>query len=179
MLFYDKKIRQALEYAAQVHNNQWRLPLEDKIPYISHVAGVGIILARLNLDTDTICAGILHDTLEDTETTFDDLKNIFNPHIAELVQEVSEDKQLPWLERKIQYRKKLNTISLSGLLISLADHLYNTESMIDLIVNHQQKISNFDKRIEHEEECLKIYQQRLTTSLVDEFSKQVKKLSEL
>lgn len=84
---YNKKeqeqIRAAAEFAAQAHGNQKRQSGE---PYIIHPFAVGEILMGINMDVETVLAGVLHDTLEDTPTTFDDLVDKFGKTVADLVE---------------------------------------------------------------------------------------------
>ena len=65
------KIRKAYDFAALAHKNQYR---ESGDPYITHPLAVSILLARINADVDTICAGLLHDVIEDTPTTKEDIE---------------------------------------------------------------------------------------------------------
>ena len=65
------KVRSAYEYAKEMHNGQKR---ESGEPYITHPLAVATILIDLGMDTDAICAALLHDVVEDTEATYDDVK---------------------------------------------------------------------------------------------------------
>lgn len=80
-------IKKAYEYASDLHKGQYRQSGE---PYISHPLNVAYILSEMHADTDTICAGLLHDTLEDTEATKDEISNLFNPEISKLVDGVTK-----------------------------------------------------------------------------------------
>lgn len=85
----------AIEFAAYAHRNQLRKGTE--IPYISHPFGVGMILLEAKCNEEVIIAGLLHDTLEDTETTEDDIHSRFGSEVLRLVQGASEpDKHLSW-----------------------------------------------------------------------------------
>ena len=77
-------VKKAYNYAANLHSGQTRQSGE---PYISHPLNVAYILAEMHADRDTICAGLLHDTLEDTNTTKEDISHDFNQNIANLVDE--------------------------------------------------------------------------------------------
>ena len=82
---YDiEKIKKAFEYAASLHNGQFRQSGE---PYISHPVSVAAIVAELGLDTDSICAALLHDTVEDCadKTNLDILSKMFGNDVAMLV----------------------------------------------------------------------------------------------
>ena len=88
---YDEKeieqIKKAYYYADYLHNGQFRQSGEK---YITHPLNVAYILSELNADSNTICAGLLHDTIEDTKITKDDIANIFNNDIAKLVDGVTK-----------------------------------------------------------------------------------------
>ena len=91
----------ALDFAARKHAHQRRKgELEE--PYINHLAEVTQMLAAATEGRDTVLvvAGLLHDTIEDTETTFDELEARFGREVADLVAEVSDDKSLRKAERK-------------------------------------------------------------------------------
>ena len=82
-----EKIKSAFEYAKYAHQGQKRQSGED---YIIHPLMVACILARMHGDSNTICAGLLHDTLEDTKTTKEELISLFNEDIANLVDGVTK-----------------------------------------------------------------------------------------
>lgn len=90
-------IDKAFRFAYQVHQDQVR---KDGKPYISHPVNVAMELARNGADEDLICAGFLHDTLEDTEVDEAWLLREFNENIVQLIQKESEDKSKSWEERK-------------------------------------------------------------------------------
>ena len=85
------KIVQAYNYAKDLHAGQTRQSGE---PYISHPLNVALILAEMHADSDTICAGLLHDTLEDTNTTKEDIASLFNKNVANLVDGVTKISKL-------------------------------------------------------------------------------------
>ncbi len=120
---------QALEFAARAHQGQVRKSELDT-PYISHPFAVGIILLKAGFDEDVIIAGILHDCIEDTAATPTEITTLFGPRVAELVQEVTEDKTLPYQERKAGYLEHLRTASLEARAISAADLLANRMSIL-------------------------------------------------
>ena len=81
------KVRSAYEYAKEMHNGQKR---ESGEPYITHPLAVATILIDLGMDTDAICAALLHDVVEDTEATYDDVKKKFGADVANLVDGVTK-----------------------------------------------------------------------------------------
>ena len=93
-----KEILEAINFATLAHEGQFRA---DKItPYISHPLAVALLLQKYGYDKEVIISGILHDIVEDTKYTHDDMIQKFGLEIADIVQGVTEDKNLPYQERK-------------------------------------------------------------------------------
>lgn len=121
-------VLRAIEFALKAHDGQTRKG--SGIPYISHPYSVGMILARYGYEAETIAAGILHDTLEDTAATESDLRNEFGEGVTALVKGASEpDKSLPWEERKWHTIEFLKTAPLDMRLVAAADKLHNLLSL--------------------------------------------------
>ncbi len=121
----------ALDFAARKHAHQrWKGELEE--PYINHLADVTQMLAVATEGRDTVLvvAGLLHDTIEDTETTFAELEEEFGREVADLVAEVSDDKALVKAERKRLQIEKAPTKSDRAKMLKLADKTSNLHSMI-------------------------------------------------
>lgn len=122
----------ALSFAAQKHSSQRR---KDKSasPYINHPIDVVYILWEIGKirDLDIITAAILHDTLEDTVTTAKELEAEFGVKIRKIVEEVSDDKQLPKEVRKQYQIDHTDSLSFSARNIKLADKICNIEDLID------------------------------------------------
>jgi (p)ppGpp synthase/HD superfamily hydrolase len=122
-------IEKALQVASKAHERQYRKHTD--IPYIIHPVAVGMILMKEGYREDIIAAGILHDTVEDTALTLDDLKREFGEKIAEIVAGCSEpDKSLPWKERKEHTIEFLKTASEEIRVVACADKLHNIRSVI-------------------------------------------------
>ena len=120
-------IHKAIEFVAVAHREQLRKSSD--LPYIVHLFEVAQILTANGASDDVICAGILHDTLEDTKTTKSDLIDNFGQKITNLVCANSENKSLSWEERKqqtIDYIK--NEATIDELLVICADKLSNIRS---------------------------------------------------
>lgn len=121
-------IDQAINFAAMAHNGQTRK--STIIPYITHPFAVGMLLQKIKCADEVIAAGILHDILEDTSTTFDDLAEHFGIRVAKLVLAASEqDKSLPWKERKQHTIDGLPHAYLEEIQIITADKLHNLRSI--------------------------------------------------
>lgn len=121
-------IDQAIEFAAHAHRTQKRKGT--KIPYISHPYAVGMILQQAGCKEEEIAAGILHDTLEDTKTTEDDLLTLFGTAVLEIVKGCSEpDKGASWEERKQHTLNYLKEAPISVRQVACADKLHNIRSI--------------------------------------------------
>jgi GTP diphosphokinase / guanosine-3',5'-bis(diphosphate) 3'-diphosphatase len=116
----------AASFAADKHRNQRRKDA-DASPYINHPLGLARVLTLEGGVTDiaTICAALLHDTVEDTDTTPAELEREFGANISKLVMEVTDDKSLPKTERKIAQIKHAADISDKAKLVKLADKICN------------------------------------------------------
>lgn len=120
-------LTRAIEIAARAHRNQVRKGTD--IPYISHPYIVGMMLAREGLPDNVVAAGILHDMVEDTYMTLEDIFSDFGAEIAGIVEGCSEpDKSLSWEERKRHTLDHLRHASWEVRTVSCADKLHNARS---------------------------------------------------
>ncbi|MDM8547631.1 HD domain-containing protein [Candidatus Venteria ishoeyi] len=119
-------IMTALRFSAERHKDQRRKDVEAS-PYINHPIQVAEILWRIGEvhDITTLIAALLHDTLEDTETTADELEAHFGLEIRTVVEEVSDDKSLCAAERKRLQIEHAASISLQAKWVKLADKICN------------------------------------------------------
>jgi (p)ppGpp synthase/HD superfamily hydrolase len=126
---YSPKLYDAITLAAKAHHGQVRKGTE--IPYIVHPLAVAGILIRANCPETLVIAGILHDTVEDTSFTVEDIRSRFGREVADLVLALSEpDKQAAWEERKAHTIEFLeNQMSDEVLLVALADKLDNMRAI--------------------------------------------------
>jgi (p)ppGpp synthase/HD superfamily hydrolase len=121
-------VEKALQTASKAHEGQYR-KLTD-IPYITHPVAVGMLLMKAGYLDDVVAAGILHDTVEDTALTLEDLKREFGEKIAEIVAGCSEpDKSLSWEKRKEHTIEFLKTASMEIRAVACADKLHNIRSI--------------------------------------------------
>lgn len=121
-------IQKALNFAADKHRNQYRKSTD--IPYIVHPAECMLILNQLKCKDEVIIAGILHDTLEDTDTKYCELVAKFDKEIADIVMDVSEqDKSLSWQERKDAYFEHIKKCNSDSHYVCFADKLSNLRSI--------------------------------------------------
>lgn len=124
-------LKRALDQAAVWHRDQRRKYPGADVPYVSHLAGVAILLARHGFDDEVVAAGALHDAIEDCGVTYEELAARFGERVAGLVRDVSEsDKTLPWEERKRRYVAHFAHKSWAAQAITLADKIDNFRSII-------------------------------------------------
>ncbi len=131
------KIQKAIKFATKTHEIYQKQKRKGKdIPYITHPLTVGLILAHANAKDDVICAGILHDTIEDSierkKVSLEMLKERFGEDVANLVLAVTEtDKSLSWEERKMLAKEHIKEFSNEAILVKSADILANTNEIIE------------------------------------------------
>jgi GTP diphosphokinase / guanosine-3',5'-bis(diphosphate) 3'-diphosphatase len=141
----------AYVYAMQAHGSQKRASGD---PYMSHPLEVAAILTDLRLDEATIVAAVLHDTIEDTQATKEDIARLFGPEIAALVDGLTKLKRLDRVSKKTEqaenFRKLLLAIAddVRVLLVKLADRLHNMRTL---------HFVPADKRTRIAQETLEIY----------------------
>jgi RelA/SpoT family (p)ppGpp synthetase len=139
-----EKIRIAFEFAQRQHDGQYRVSEE---PYIVHPLEVACILADLECDTPTICAALLHDVLEDTETTEETLKEIFGEDILKLVKGVTKLDKIQFKskeERQAEnFRKMFIAMAqdIRVILLKLADRLHNMRTLNYMLPEKQKRIA--------------------------------------
>ena len=126
------RLIQAIAFAADKHRNQRRKDANAS-PYINHpIALANVLTNEAGVDDETVLiAAVLHDTIEDTDTTASELESVFGEEIAAIVLEVTDDKRLPKGERKRLQIEHAPTISRSAKLVKLADKICNLRDMVD------------------------------------------------
>ena len=121
-------ITQAYEYADKAHEGQMRQSGE---PYITHPIAVARILVELGMDTETICAGLLHDVVEDTASTLDEIKKMFGADVALMVDGVTKLTKLSYSSKEQRQAENVRKMLLAMakdvrvIIVKLADRLHN------------------------------------------------------
>jgi len=171
--FLCKKVLQALKFASSAHEGQRRKD-EHQTPYISHPAGVGLVLSKAGYSEDVIVAGVLHDIVEDTKYGHDEIQKMFGTKVATIVAEVTEDKSLPYNEQKDEYINHLETASVEALAVSGADLLANR---VDMLINFEQgddlwlkppHTTELPRKLERDRKRIEIIKRRANPPFIEE-----------
>ena len=167
-------ILNAADFAAYKHRNQRRKD-EEKTPYINHPIAVAKIISEIgNIeDPEILAAALLHDTIEDTKTTPEELIENFGERVCHLVQEVTDDKTLPKLERKQRQIDHAKEISKDAALIKLGDKISNVTD----ITNTPPTDWDSNRRLDYFEWAEKVINNcpRVNESLENHFAEVVRK----
>jgi guanosine-3',5'-bis(diphosphate) 3'-pyrophosphohydrolase len=120
----------ALAFAAHKHRDQRRKD-PDASPYINHPIALADVLVNEGgvSDVEVLCAALLHDTVEDTATTHEEIVDAFGPRVARIVAEVTDDKTLSKSERKRLQVEHATRLSPEAKLVKLADKICNLRDM--------------------------------------------------
>ncbi|SES74123.1 bifunctional GTP diphosphokinase/guanosine-3',5'-bis pyrophosphate 3'-pyrophosphohydrolase [Thorsellia anophelis] len=139
-----KRLYKAYLVAFDAHDGQTRSSGE---PYITHPVAVASILAEMNLDVETLMAALLHDVIEDTDATFDDMQQLFGKSVAELVEGVSKLDKLKFRDKKEaqteNFRKMIMAMvqDIRVILIKLADRTHNMRTLGSLRPDKRRRIA--------------------------------------
>jgi len=125
-------IQRAYVFSAQAHDGVVRRSGE---PYISHPMNVANLLADMQLDEATVAAGLLHDTVEDTDTTVDEIEELFGSDVADIVDGVTKISQMDFESKAVQQAENIRKLILAMaedirvLMVKLADRLHNMRTL--------------------------------------------------
>ena len=140
----QEKILSAAIYADELHGEQRRKSGE---PYIIHPLAVGSILIQLGMDADTICAGLLHDVVEDTSATLKDIEDRFGPEVAVMVDGVTKISKLKSESKSLQEAETIRKMffamgkDMRVIIIKLSDKLHNMRTLSSLAPQRQKEIA--------------------------------------
>ena len=120
----------AYRFAKECHKGQFRKGTPR--PYINHCTEVARILNKFGYSEEIIVAGLLHDTVEESEVTLEDLRTGFGERVSNIVKYVTEDNSpdLSWEKRKVMYIKNLTDAPESSVVVSAADKLHNITEIL-------------------------------------------------
>ncbi len=176
---YSYRIEQALRAITILHKNQVRkgsIPM----PYVSHLFAVAMIVMDYTKDEDTVLAALLHDTIEDTDYTPEELQEDFGGKVTEIVLALSEPqdtekKQWSWKDRKGQYAKQLRKAPQEALLIAAADKIHNMRAMVEEYFDAHDRFltefaGNLDDRVMQYQDIANALNRNLKSDILTEFN---------
>ena len=176
---YSFEIEQAIKAAAILHQDHTRKG-SIAIPYFTHLVSVMMIVRDYTSDETTLVAALLHDTLEDTDYTAEEIRGDFSKEIAGIVLTLTEPtgpdgEELPWLERKQRYAKQIKKGPEEAVLIAAADKIHNFRTMIEQYhTDHHGFLQDFagtlEERLEGYQAIANTINGRLKDGIVHEFN---------
>ena len=169
-MIYTKKIKDAIRFSIKTHEVYQKQKRKGKdVAYITHPLTAGIILSLAGAYEDTVVAGILHDTIEDSisekKVSREMIAEDFGENVADLVYSVTEhNKELPWEERKRDALEHISVASHDSLLVKSADVISNVSEIISDYREHGEEV--FKRFTRSKEKTLKSY-----TAVMEEIMK--------
>lgn len=175
-------IEKAMALALRAHEGQMRK--DAPTPYIVHPVHVAILLARHGFSDDVIAAGLVHDVVEDTSVSANELRETLGDVVADLVAPVTHDDSLPWLEKKKAYIEAVRGASDDVKAISVADKIANAESLLTAYAREGSSVWRYfnavkEKKIWFEEAMLAMLQESWQCPMVEEYARLITKLKTL
>jgi GTP pyrophosphokinase len=176
---------EGVDFAIRAHGDQRRKG--GPVPYVAHLLAVASLVLEAGGDEDMAIAGLLHDTIEDTDVTAGDVEAAFGPRVAGIVEGCSDSPggdKAPWRERKEAYLAHLRApdTSTDVLVVSRADKLHNARSMLQ---DHRARVAGLAHRFNagpqeqrwYYETLADILSERLPGPMTDELRRTVEGLS--
>jgi (p)ppGpp synthase/HD superfamily hydrolase len=176
-MHYSYRIEQAIRAAAILHKNQVRKG-DVPYPYVTHTFAVAMIVADYTDKEDVIIAALLHDTLEDTDYTRDELQEDFGGTVLTLVESVTrpEPKENEnWMEMKKQYVKQLKNAPPDALIVAAADKIHNMRSMVEAYYEKEEELladfgGSLEERMFTYQEISNVLNRNLNNAILTEFN---------
>jgi len=176
---YSYRIEQAVRAAAVLHKEQTRKG-PSSLPFVTHLYAVALLVNDYSKKESTVIAALLHDTLEDTEYTAEELEEDFGSKVRLLVEAVTEPKEkegekLSWKDRKAAYAKQLKSAPEEALIIAAADKIHNMRSWVEQYYdNHSGFVKDFgtnlDERAMIYQDISNVLNSKLKNDIIAEFN---------
>lgn len=175
-------IEKADALAERAHIGQTRK--ESGAPYIMHPRAVADILKRHGFSDTVVAAALVHDVVEDTPMTLEEVRHELGDDVAALVAPVTHDDSLSWEEKKQKYIDTVRAAPDNVKAISVADKIHNAQSFIDGYTAQGQKMWGYfnrgrDKKLWFEEAMLAMLKESWHHPMIDEYERLVARLKEL
>lgn len=175
-------IEVATALAIKAHEGQSRK--ESNTPYVVHPIAVALILSRHGFDERVVSAGLLHDVLEDTSITQEELVSLVGDEVASLVASVSHDADLSWEEKKKDYIETIRRGGESTKAIATADKIANAQSLLSAYEKEGPSLwthfnAGREKKLWFEHAMLTMLDESWEHPLIDEYAQYVEKMDVL
>lgn len=176
-MHYSYRIEQAIRAATILHKDQVRKG-DVPYPYVTHLYAVALIAADYTDSEDIIVAALLHDTLEDTDYTREELNEDFGHAVAEIVECLTRPtlgSGASWYEIRKEYAKKLKDAPHDALIVAAADKIHNMRSMVETYFDNHDRLSadfggTLEERMLMNQEISNIFNRRLKNGILSEFN---------
>lgn len=176
---YSYRIEQAIRAAAVLHKDQVRKG-QTPFPYVTHLYAVAMLVSDYTDNEDVIVAALLHDTLEDTDYTAEELQNDFGGIVKDVVvaltqPEPDEDNPRDWKKQKKTYMKQLREAPESALIVAAADKIHNMRCIVeDYYDKPTEFMANFggsiNERVMMYQEISNVLNRQLKNGILEEFN---------
>lgn len=176
---YSYRIEQAIRAASVLHKDQVRKG-QTPFPYITHLYAVAMLVSDYTDDEDTIVAALLHDTIEDTDYTPEELMNDFGGHVKDIVLGVTQPEPEPgktgdWKKQKKQYAKQLRDAPEGSLIVAAADKIHNMRCIVEDFYDKPLEFAkqfggSVNDRVRMYQEISNILNRRLNNGILEEFN---------
>lgn len=175
-------INKAARVAAIAHKDQVRK--EIPVPYIEHPIEVAIILAKRGFSDEIIAAGLVHDVLEDTQYSEEEMRATLGSEVMSIVDAVTNDDSLGWEEKKHRYVETVRNGPMGAKAVAAADKIANANSLLasarDQGVDVWKHFNRGrDKKIWFEEEMLAMLRETWNDPLIEEYAELIEKMKAL
>lgn len=165
-------IEKAFQFAEEKHRGHTRKG--EDVPYLTHLVTVAVRLAQHEFSDAVIAAGLVHDAVEDTEATLEEVREVLGEEVAELVATVTYDESLSWEEKRVAYADAVRNGSEGAKAISIIDKIHNAESILISYEKEGAKVwDKFTKgkevKIAFEESMLTVFEESWKHPLVAEY----------
>lgn len=158
---YHTRLRTALKFAAHKHAGQMRKGTD--IPYLVHPVEVGLYLQNLGMNHSVIIAGYLHDTIEDTDTTYEEIADLFGSNIADIVMEVTEPNKTKALKKARAYSMDAVKVKVADLMCNITDIYDDYQNIGDAIFD---RFTNGKKTLTHYRKMAELLLQRSQNNMI-------------
>jgi (p)ppGpp synthase/HD superfamily hydrolase len=176
-MHYSYRIEQALRASAILHKDQVRKG-DVPYPYVTHTYAVALIVSDYTDNEDVIVAALLHDTLEDTDYTRDELSEDFGPVVCDIVLSITN--QTPeggesWVDAKKRFLKQLKDAKPEALMVSAADKIHNMRTMVEAYYDKEEQLladfgGSLEERLTAYQEISNIFNRKLNSAILSEFN---------